>query len=284
MKDLLDTTVRGKKDLETLSAPFVGEIPFVGVTRRFLCFTRYESAVSSGDIIRVQEGSKDMINEAFRVIRTNLDFMKKSTGSPIVTLVTSYNINSGKSFIVGNLAAIQAIRGSRVIAVDLDLRKRTLSHIVNVPKTGVSAYLGGYEDSLDNIILKCPACEGLDVLPVGAIPPNPAELLQGARFDRMIDELKKRYDFIYLDCPPIDIVADTSVVAHVADQSLFVVRAGLMERALIGEVEKIYAEKRLPNMAVLLNGVRQVSSRYGYHRYGYHYGYGYGYGNNYYGK
>ena len=100
----------------------------------------------------------------------------------------------------------------------------------------------------------------------------------------MIDELKKRYDFIYLDCPPIDIVADTSVVAHVADQSLFVVRAGLMERALIGEVEKIYAEKRLPNMAVLLNGVRQVSSRYGYHRYGYHYGYGYGYGNNYYGK
>lgn len=284
VKDLLDTTVRGKKDLETLSAPFVGEIPFVGVTRRFLCFTRYESAVSSGDIIRVQEGSKDMINEAFRVIRTNLDFMKKSTGSPIVTLVTSYNINSGKSFIVGNLAAIQAIRGSRVIAVDLDLRKRTLSHIVNVPKTGVSAYLGGYEDSLDNIVLKCPACEGLDVLPVGAIPPNPAELLQGARFDRMIDELKKRYDFIYLDCPPIDIVADTSVVAHVADQTLFVVRAGLMERALIGEVEKIYAEKRLPNMAVLLNGVRQVSSRYGYHRYGYHYGYGYGYGNNYYGK
>lgn len=276
LKDMLNTTVRGKKDLENLSAPFVGEVPFVGKRRQILCFTRETSGVDPHKIVVVEQGNRNIINEAFRVVRANLDFMRRADKShPAVIMFTSYNVNSGKTFVAANLAAIMAVRGERTVVLDLDMRKASLSRMVGKPKTGVSSYLSGAVDSVQDITVSYPGQDGLDVIPVGTLPPNPAELLQSERFDRLMQELRSRYTYIFIDCPPVDVVADTSIVAHVADVTLFVVRAGLMERALIGEVEKIYRSGRLNNMAVLLNGTRQLSSRYGY-RYGYHYGYGYG--------
>lgn len=279
VKDVLDSTVRGKKDLEALSAPFVGELPFVGVRKHFLCFMREVSAVSDENAIVVKDGSRDTVNEAFRVVRANLDFVaKRIETKSLVTLFTSYNVDSGKTFVAANLAATMSIKKVKVCLIDLDMRKATLSKTVQKTKTGVSSYLAGFETDVDNIICHHPDYPNLDVIPVGALPPNPAELLQGGRLDDLIAELRTRYDYIYIDCPPLNIVADTSVIARVADISIFVIRVGLMERVLVPEVEEIYRSNRLPNMVVLLNAVKERPGRYGYHRYGYNYGYGYGYG------
>lgn len=272
LKNIFDTTVRGKKDLEFLSIPFAGEIPFVGKKKNFLCFTNEESEVDNKNPIVVEKGGKNIINEAFRVLRANVDFMniKKDTN---VILLTSYNINSGKTFISANLSAIMAIRGDLTVVVDLDMRKANLSQIVGDPNKGVSSYLANYTDNIDDIINKHPELDNLHFIPVGSIPPNPSELLQNKRFEQFINELKKRYKYIILDCPPLDIIADTSIIAPVADTSLFVIRAGLMERELVTEVEKLYTKGRLKNMAIILNGTKNNKSKYGYSKYGYSYGY-----------
>lgn len=278
LRDLLDTTVRGRKDLESLVAPFVGEVPFVGKRKQFLCFTREVSDVNTENPVVVSAGNTNMINEAFRVVRSNLDFMKHSGNKKsVVTMFTSYNVNSGKTFVAANLSAIMSVRGDRTVVIDLDMRKANLSRMVGRPDKGVSSYLGGYVDNVNDIIVKYPKVENLDVIPVGVLPPNPVELLQSDRLDKLVDELRSKYDRIFIDCPPIDIVADTSIISRLADVTLFVVRTGLMERALIGEINGIYNSGRLNNMAVLLNGTKRIHSKYGYH-----YGYGYGYGHGYY--
>ena len=187
LRDMLDTTVRGKKDIEGLSAPFVGEVPFVGRRRQILCFTRETSGVDPHKIVVVEQGSRNVINEAFRVVRANLDFMRRAgKDHPAVIMFTSYNVNSGKTFVAANLAAIMAVRGERTVVVDLDMRKASLSRMVGKPKTGVSSYLSGAVDSVQDLAVSYQGQEGLDVIPVGTLPPNPAELLQGERFDRLM--------------------------------------------------------------------------------------------------
>ena len=171
-----------------------------------------------------------------------------------------------------------SIKGAKVCVIDMDMRKATLSRLVHKREVGLSSYLGGFVDNIGDIVAKHPDYPNLDIIPVGTLPPNPAELLQSRALDGLLDKLKTAYDYIYIDCPPLNIVADTSVVSRLVDMSIFVIRAGLMERALVSDVEEIYRAGRLPNMAIVLNGVRELPGRYGYHRYGYHYGYGYGYG------
>lgn len=278
LRDMLDTTVRGRKDLESLVAPFAGEIPFVGKRKQFLCFTREVSDIHSESPVVVGEGNTDMINEAFRVVRSNVDFLNTDRErKSVVTMFTSYNVNSGKTFIAANLSSIMAIRGDRTVVIDLDMRKANLSRMVGRPDRGISTYLGGYDNDLKDITVSYPGVRNLDVIPVGVLPPNPVELLQSERLDSLISELRAKYDRIFIDCPPIDIVADTTLISRLADVSLFVVRAGLMERNLLDEINGIYNSGRLNNMAVLLNGTKRIHSKYGY-RYGYGYGYGYGHG------
>jgi len=112
------------------------------------------------------------------------------------------------------------------------------------------------------------------VLPVGVTPPNPTELLEDNRFAPMIEDLRKEYDYIFIDCPPIEIVADARIINKEVDRMLFVVRAGLFERPLLPEIDRLYEEKRYKNMAFILNGTvpdrASATNAYGY-------GYGYGY-------
>jgi Mrp family chromosome partitioning ATPase len=118
-------------------------------------------------------------------------------------------------------------------------------------------------------------------MPVGSLPPNPTELLLSDRFRELIGKLREEYDYIFLNCPPIDIVADSSIITSVVDMTVFVIRAGLMDKRLIPVIDEIYASGKYSHMAFLLNGV-DLSNRqkYGYGRKGgYGYGYGYGYGN-----
>ena len=120
--------------------------------------------------------------------------------------------------------------------------------------------------------------ENLNILPVGTIPPNPTELLEESRFGELIARLRADYDYILIDCSPIEVVADTHIIEKVADRTLFVVRAGLLERSMLSVLENIYREKKFKNMALILNGTDGQSGYYGYgNRYGYHYGYGYHY-------
>ena len=109
------------------------------------------------------------------------------------------------------------------------------------------------------------------------MPPNPTELLYSEHLAPMFETLRKQYDYIFVDCPPVEIVADTQLLEQYADRVIFVVRSGLFERSMVNELQKLYDEKKHNNMCIILNGTESSDARYGKHGY-YHYGYGYGYG------
>lgn len=277
LKEMMNTKVRGKKDLENLTVPFIGEIPLYGKVRRSGLFGKKVAPLTESKIV-VKEGSRDVVNEAFRVLRTNLEFVSGENEKGQVILMTSFNPGSGKTFLTVNIAATLAIKGKRVLAIDGDLRRGSTSVYVGSPHHGLSNYLAGKVQRIEDVIVPASEAVHFDVLPVGTIPPNPTELLAGERFQTLLAELRTRYDYILIDCPPIELVADTHIIGKYVDETIFVVRAGLLERSMLSELQRIYTEHKFKNMVVLLNGTEGSGS---YH-YGYRYGYHYGYGSNYY--
>lgn len=274
VREKVNTSVRGRKDLEGMTVPFIGEIPFAYHKKRNDPFLRKNERKRE---IVVKEKSRNLINEAFRVVRTNLEFMIKKETRCKVIMVTSLNSNSGKTFIAMNLATGFAIKGEKILVIDLDMRKALLSEYIQSPKPGIADYLGHQIDEEQLVIVKGKTHVNLDVLPVGTIPPNPTELLYDERFEQMLAKLRSEYDYIFIDCPPVEIVADTSIINKLVDMTLFIIRAGLFERAMLPEVESFYTSQKYKNMALILNGTLEADARYGgYHRYGYHYGYAYG--------
>lgn len=271
MAEIMNTAIRGRKDLENLTIPFVGEIPLGFRKKRFSRKVQEQNTA-----IVVKEKSRNVINEAFRVVRTNLEFMQNKEADSHVIMVTSANPGSGKTFISFNLSACLGIKGKRVIVIDLDLRKGSLSQYVNKPKKGISDYLAGDVDDIKEVIVKPAGDAKLDIVPVGTMPPNPTELLFSERLEQLIAGLRKEYDYIFIDCPPVEIVADAAIINKLADMTLFVVRAGLLDRSMLPEIEKFYTDKKYKNMSLILNGTDSGSGRYGY-KYGYKYGYHYGY-------
>ena len=293
LDELANTSVRGRKDLDVLNIPFLGEIPLNNPDNRFVRFfkrlkqrftieTKGKHHKEDKTLhILVKDGKTDIMNEAFRVVRTNMEFIAGRSDNARCIMLTSFNPNSGKTFVVSNLALSLAIKGARVLIIDLDMRKRSISALVGKRLPGLSNYLGGYIDDFHEVIKTAAIHEKLDVLPAGKIPPNPTELLFDSRLDDLLKQVRQEYDFIFLDCPPLEIVADSSIIARLADMSIFVVRAEGLQRTALPDVQKYYDEKRLPKMTVLLNGTTDAFSRYGYHRYGSRYGYSYGYGRSY---
>ena len=264
VRKLLDTSIKHKSDLGNLSVPFLAEIPKMGKDG----FNRNECKVI------VKPGSRDMMNEAFRVLRTNVDLMLGKNAGSRVIMFTSFNPGAGKTFSIMNVAASMALKKSKAIVVDLDLRKATLSQALGKEHTGVAAYLNGkiddYRPYVDEI------APDLYHLPVGTLPPNPTELLLTDRFARMVDDLKQEYDYVFLDCPPIDIVADASLITEKADMTIFVLRSGRIDKASIPYIDELYRSGKYSHMAMILNGVEFEQKKYGYGRHGYGYGYGYG--------
>lgn len=287
MREMMNTKVRGRKDIESLTIPFVGEIPLKGHRKRKSLFMRWfdkirrKKAEPETYEIVVKHRSRNVINEAFRVVRTNMEFMFGADHSNKVVMLTSANPGSGKTFLTMNIASSFAIKEKKVMTIDLDLRRASLSEYVGRPKSGVSDYLNGKVSSWRDIKCSVEGYDHLDVIPVGTMPPNPTELLFNPRLQQMIDDLRQEYDLIFIDCPPVEIVADASVIAKYVDMTVFVIRASLMEREMLPVIEGYYKEKKFNNMSMLLNGTTAAGSRYGYHRYGYHYGYAYGYGYGY---
>lgn len=266
----LNTKVKGRKDIEDLSLPFIGEIPLSYRKRKGLLalFNRRKEVRE----IVVQEKNGNNINEAFRVVRTNLEFVLGKENK--VVMLTSSNVGSGKTFISTNLATSFSIKGKKTLLVDLDLRKASMSTFVDSPQRGISDYLNGQYDRIEDVMVRERIHKNLDVLPVGTIPPNPTELLFSERLSSLIKSMRENYDIIVIDCPPIDIVADASIINNMVDVTIYVLRSGLLDRHMLPEVEKFYTEKRFNNMVLLLNGTTEESNGYGYRRYGYGYGYG----------
>lgn len=280
LRESMNTRIRGRKDLEALTLPFVGEIPQAATKKKG---TSDKKSTENNPIV-VHEGSRDIINEAFRVLRTNLEFMTDKEQHSNVIVVTSFNPGSGKSFLAMNIAVSLAIKQKKVLVIDGDMRHGSTSAYIGSPQTGLSNYLSGHVNNLKDIIVTDARHANLQFLPVGTIPPNPTELLFSDRLKQLIDTVRSQYDYIFIDCPPIEMVADTQIIEQLADRTLFVVRTGLLERSMLPELQRIYDEKKYKNMALILNGTVGSGGHYGY-RYGYRYGYHYGYGSgSYYGS
>ena len=290
LRELTNTSVRGRKDLENLRIPFLGELPLLDNRSWFSRLTnnvkdwfksRKHHREDKTLHIVVKENSTNVMNEAFRVIRTNMEFVAGKGDGARVIMLTSFNPNSGKTFIVSNLGMALTFKKKKTLIIDLDMRKRSLSALVGKHSKGLSNYLGGYVDDYRELIKKVPEVPELDVLPAGKIPPNPTELLYDQKLDDLITSVRKDYDYIFLDCPPLEIVADATIISRLADMTIFVVRAEALQLAALPDVQKYYDENRLPKMTILLNAPTDAFSRYGYHKYGSRYGYSYGYGRSY---
>ena len=194
LKETMNTTVRGRKDLENLSSPFLGELPTMHSGKKTLFIRKKITDDPEDRKIVVKPQNRNMINEAFRVVRTNLEFMRGKDGGSKIVMFTSMNVGSGKTFSSINLATALTIKGKKVIVIDLDLRKRSLSVFAGQPKVGVSDYLSGRASDYKSLIVHNVGENPLDVLPVGTMPPNPAELLAEPALGKMLEELKNEYE------------------------------------------------------------------------------------------
>lgn len=259
----MDTRVRSRKEIEgALTVPFLGTIP-------------YDRKRKGADLTEGEADGGSAVSEAFRVLRTNMSFMSRKGSSQQVVTFTSFNEGAGKTFVARNLALSLTYAKKRVVLLDLDIRKGTLSRHFGAGHVGVTNYLADPSLTVDDVIQHL---EAFDIVPAGAVAPNPAELLMDERLDSLVSELRSRYDYVVADNVPVGLIADASIANRIADLTLFVVRAGRLDRRQLPDIERLYADHKLRNMAVVLNGVDHHGNGYGYGygRYGYGYGYGYG--------
>ena len=264
-----NSKVRSRKDLEHMSTPFIGEIPFMGkkpgIFKKFFALFRKKKHSRSLEkvMVAVRPGSRDVASESFKIIRGNIDFMMQHSKADNVIMLTSFNPGSGKSFIAYNLSASFTMKGKRVLNIDCDLRHGSTSQFVHMPDKGLSSYLTGATDDWRSIVRPVEDTPDMFVLPIGHRPPNPSELLDNGRIGKLIREASEEYDYVFRDCPPVDIVVDTQILEKYIHRTIFIVRAGLLERSAIAEIDALYQSGRFKNMCLLLNGTEQQLSRYG---------------------
>lgn len=215
--------------------------------------------------IAIHEGESTVSAELFRLIRTNLRFViPAETKSPVI-LVTSCINGDGKSYVSSNTALSLAMLGKKVVLVGLDIRKPMLATYFGLSNKGhLTDYLAEPDVTLDDIIVPSGEHKNLDLIPCGTIPPNPAELLQTERLDKLFAELRERYDYIIVDTAPVALVSDTYLLDRVADMTIFVCRYKYTPSEMIGYINQVIEQKRMHNVACVLNGVKGLRAGYGY--------------------
>jgi tyrosine-protein kinase Etk/Wzc len=255
---LLDNKIHTSKDVEEIvKAPILGEIPHS----------------KSENKIVINENDKDNIAESFRMLRTNIYFMLSGVKEEAKTIFITSTIGAeGKTFISLNLATVMALSNKKVLLIGADVRKPKFNKYLDVDfGKGLTHFLMDDTLKMKDIVNHYPI-GNFDVLSSGAVPPNPSELLMNGRFEEVMAYGKANYDFVIVDTAPIKIVTDTLLLTEYADLCLYVIRVDFLDKRFLEIPEKMYSEKRLSNMAVLMNDVNLEK--------GYGYGYGYGYGEN----
>lgn len=230
------------------------------------------------DPIAVKKNSRSAIAEMFRLLRTNLQFLGIGKKNQVI-LITSTVSGEGKSFVTLNLGITLALADKKTIILELDLRKpKLIRYLTRQPaESGITNYLIG-NLPVENLIRHSDIHPNLDYIGSGPIPPNPAELLLTEPLSVLIELLRQTYDYVLLDTPPVGMVADALLLGKISDSALYVVRQNHTQKNSIAYIDEIYQEQKLPNLALIYNGV-QSRGGYGYgQKYGYGNGYGYGYG------
>lgn len=270
LRQALKTKVEGKLDITNRTdIPILASIPLNEQGSKLMEIT-----------------GRNPFEETMRILRSNVRYLGHK-----VFQVTSSVPGEGKSFISSNLAMTLAHTGLKVLIVGIDLRKPQLAKIFNIHQhrdQGLVPYLAGKTDDLSaSIEHGVQGVPTLDVLPAGAIPPNPSELIESQRMQQAVDYLKSLdYDYLIFDSAPYLPVADATIFNRYVDANIFMLRAGVCDLRFVEDLDKLAQGNKMHNIYIVLNGVDIASRSYGYHYgYGYgHYGYGrhkYGYGYGY---
>ncbi|MCU0352301.1 MAG: polysaccharide biosynthesis tyrosine autokinase [Cytophagales bacterium] len=259
VKYLLHDTISNQKELEAATtAPVLGVIP---------TYNR-EKLVNSR--LLIHQNPKSTISEAFRSVRTNMDFMFQMQQQKRIISVTSTISGEGKTFVALNLAGVIALSSNRVVLLDLDMRRPRVHLAFDEENyNGISTLLIG-KHTLAECIRKTPVAN-LDFIAAGPTPPNPSELILRPEFDALLKELHQSYDVIVIDTPPIGLVTDGILVMRRADLPIYVLRADYSKRVFVKNINKLLKNNNFSKLAVVLNASRNLG------KYGYGYGYGYGY-------
>ena len=216
--------------------------------------------------------------EAFKALRTNIQYLLPDTGRGHVLMITSSIPGEGKSNISVNLAITLAQDNKKVILIDCDMRKGTLHRYLNVPPTaaGLSSVLTG-ETGLNETVYKM--SYGFHFMPVGALPPNPSELIGSRNMSRLLNELSKQFDYVICDTAPVNAVADTSILCRYVDGVVFVVSHNEVTRNTVLAAKEQLEAANANILGVILNKYdakatgTDTSSYYSYYNYS-NYGYG----------
>lgn len=209
--------------------------------------------------------SRSIIAEQFRTIRTNIKFSMPDIDLKTI-LVTSSTPGEGKSTNAANLGVVFAQEGKKVLIVDADMRKPTMHHTFGIFNTiGLSTVLSK-QNEINSAIQETPIV-GLYVLPSGPIPPNPAELLSSKLFNAFLDEMKKNYDIIIFDAPPVLSVSDTQVLSHQCDGTLLIVQSGVAEKEVVLKAQAILAASQAKILGVVLNNCKMPKKQKYYYQY-----------------
>lgn len=260
LRDILDSKIHTREDIEkVLSIPIIADIPKLeGKKTRYLIKREDHSGVA----------------EAFRILRTNISFILPKTANNNngkVVFVTSSIAHEGKSLVSTNLGTALSHANKKTLILGLDIRAPKIEPYLGVrSKQGVTNYIINSDIKPKDIIVSAPDNENLDIITSGDLAPNPAELLMNARIKELFDFAKENYEYIIVDTAAFSMVTDTLLLSKFADAFIYVIRANYLDKRMLKYINFLYKEKRLPNMALLLNGVDQKKT------YGYGYGYGYG--------
>ena len=280
---LLSYRIEGHEDVARLTKlPIVADVPVAS-----------DSVKDAAGIV-VQANKNNQIDEIFRSLRTNIQFLMKENDK--VILFTSSTSGEGKTFLAANLAVSFALLGKKVALCGLDIRKPALGRLFNVTdrRQGITNLLTKNQVTVSDVQAQMSPSgvnENLDLLLAGPTPPNPTELLARENLRQVMDVLRNQYDYVILDTAPVGLVTDTIEIARYSDVNCYVCRADYTPKSNIGLLNSLSDEGKLSNSCVVLNGVDMSKKKYGYY-YGYgkygkygRYGYGrYGYGRYGYGK
>lgn len=261
LKDLLSFRITSRSDVDKISKlPILGDIP----------------TFDEEGNMAVKENETRQIDEAFRMLRTNLLLTLGADNKVVV--FTSTVSGEGKTFVALNTAISLSLLNKKVLLIGLDLRVPRLTDYLKLEtRNGFTNYLSGFNTDLNSLIVPSKLTDNLFVLPAGPIPPNPAELLSRPSLDKAIEKLKGEYDLIIIDSSPASQVTDTLIINRVSDATVYMCRANYSSKGNLRYANELMQQKKLKNMVLVVNDVDDFHHGYGY-GYGYGYGRTYGYG------